>query len=241
MGKILLILIFIILASAPASFGLKVLGLNIDINSGLNLEWDPYLSYDTALAQYGEEYFNPDEIYNLTFSRMGVGAYIDAQYLRLGISYNFGLACALSQGASTETWEGETFQVQSADSNNTFGSFSSLDITLLGKFPFRINKSINIWPAAGIQYSILTSFTASDGSNLALTSQYNDMNDFYGLVGAGADYNLNNHIVITPSALFGFNWTPQTHSEPDPENTSVAYSGYKLIVCLSAGYRFGNN
>jgi len=126
----------------------------------------------------------------------------------------------MTQGGNNSYNENMIYSTVSlADSKGT-GTEASLGFSLLGKYPFTVNKKITWFPMLGIEYQIaLIQRRRPSGDfvynrSKGLLPEDRDKNDnpyplsvwnsFWIDVGAGLDYNLSNSLFLRGEALFGF-------------------------------------
>ncbi len=149
---------------------------------------------------------------------LGLGVLYDMYYLRLGVSY---------------TATGDRGQItsddDSIDGDAIDDTYSFLNITALGKYPIQAGR-IEVWPAAGVQYSLNLVAEDEDGNEM----EDAELSDAYLMLGGGFDYNIDNKLVLSPGLLFGLNLTPETVSDP-PSNHD--YFGYIVDLRVVVGYR----
>lgn len=176
--------------------------------------------------------FDPDNYITLVQNDtlLDFGVFVDAVYARLAISY----AMSLGGTQTSKLFEnGEEVDSISADSPDGY-SWTFLNIELLGKYPIPLG-SVNIWPTAGILYSMTISQdfngdgVADDLSDLAI-------NDLYVSAGCGLDVSVTNNIFVTGSALFSWNLTPNPSTEEMPPEITITW--YRIMAYLGMGYKF---
>jgi hypothetical protein len=126
----------------------------------------------------------------------------------------------LIQGGNNVYQENMIYSVASlADSKGT-GSETSLGFSLLGKYPFTINKKISWFPMFGIEYQIALMQKRHPDGDLVYDRSKGDLpedrdkddkpyplsawNSFRIDVGAGVDYHITNALFLRGELLFGF-------------------------------------
>jgi len=148
---------------------------------------------------------------------LAIGAFLDFTYLRLGFAYNMTLGGLKYLG------------VTMSDYSMTF-----LNLDLVGKYPFAIGPKASIWPAIGFLYSIALSLTYQ-GEEVSGADQFKkDMTDLYLKLGVGADFDVSENIVLTPSIFYGINLSPG----PNETISGITYSGSIFQINLGVGFKF---
>ena len=114
-------------------------------------------------------------------------------------------------------------------------SYTGLDISLLGKYPFALTEQFTLFPLLGIDYRHFVS-VKQNGTKL------NNAGDFSALwfkLGAGADYAFTEHIFARLGVLYGLRLANKF--EKDRAKLSSDFNtrlGHGLDVKLAVGYRF---
>ncbi|MBN2533944.1 MAG: hypothetical protein JXB88_13725 [Spirochaetales bacterium] len=165
-----------------------------------------------------------------TDTLFSAGAFVDAVYVRFSISYTMSLERTSRYRIVSGGEESESGTIES----DIGYSWTMLDITLLGKYPFPLG-SITLWPAAGILYSF-TIEQDFDGDGIGEDLSDMALNDFYLSAGCGADIPLMSDILITFSAFFNLNLTPATLADYDVPDEQTWF-GYQFIAFMSVGFK----
>ncbi|MDR1868659.1 MAG: hypothetical protein LBQ82_01590 [Treponema sp.] len=157
----------------------------------------------------------------------GVFIFLDATYAELSFGFFGG-----SGNSKTSMDVNSTFMTIPTVSLETNMSYMGLSIGFLGKYPFRINDKLSIFPLFGIDYQIMLSVKDEDGNEgissltnmlsiLSLAgvvdnetlsiisgsipdSKSGDFSALWFKFGAGADYSFNDKIYLRVEALYGF-------------------------------------
>ncbi|MBN2533946.1 MAG: hypothetical protein JXB88_13735 [Spirochaetales bacterium] len=159
---------------------------------------------------------------------LALGAFVDATYARLAISYAMSLG---RSGKDKQVLGGD----EESDTIETPDNYylNVLNIELLGKYPIKLG-SLVIWPAAGILYSMVLSVNA-DGDDEADDLSDMEVNDLYLAVGCGVDYSITANLYVTGCALFNYNLTPNPTKDDLPDEVSIF--SYILSFYLGVGYK----
>lgn len=171
---------------------------------------------------------------SLSDNILTVGAFFDATYARLGVSF----ARSLGASAGLKAVVGGS-TVTDTTSNSPSGYYVNMvDIRLLGKYPIDLASNIKLWPTAGVMYSMLLSMDMNgDGTADDLTNV--DMNDFYIVGGCGLDAFITEQLYFTAAALFNWNLTPiqvkDYTAPPSPQTESVTQWAFNAEVGI--GYK----
>jgi len=120
-------------------------------------------------------------------------------------------------------------------------SYTGLDISLLGKYPFTLSEHFTLFPLLGITYRHIIS-TKID----YFTFQNNGAGDYSALwfkLGAGADYAFTEHIFARLGVVYGIRLKNKMEKLWKTTNFTTAYTaetrlGHGLDVKLAVGYRF---
>lgn len=163
-----------------------------------------------------------------TFPTSGAGgfAFLDATFAELAIGFAGGGLTYKSEGPLGTT--------------ENKGSFTALDISLLGKYPFSAGRALRVFPLFGIDYRMILAAQRENGDN------YDDPGDFSALqvrFGGGLDYSLNKSLYIRGELLYGIRF--QSKYEADlkeklstPLTEVTAGLGHGPEVKIGIGYRF---
>jgi len=163
-----------------------------------------------------------------TDTMLAFGAFVDATYARLSLSYGMALG-----GSTKSTLVVAGDETESTDDRPDDYAVSVLNIDLLGKYPIKLG-SVVIWPAAGILYSMVLSMDADgDGEDDDLADTA--LNDLYLSLGCGVDFTISGNLFVTGCALFSLNLTPNPTQDDLPDEVSV--SGYIIGAYIGVGYK----
>lgn len=181
---------------------------DMDLRAGIETRYVPFFFTEEGdLAEINE-----------TNHQMDVGVFIDLTFLRFQAAYGF-LLSADNEGAPALVDDYDRQYV---------------DLQLLGKLPLLL-ADVSIWPAIGVAYNIVTRLnTDLDDDNDA--EDFGALNDFYIVAGLGADFEIAERFVITPSFTFGYNLTPNPNEEEPAED--VSFRQYRLAAGIGFGYSF---
>jgi opacity protein-like surface antigen len=140
--------------------------------------------------------------------------FVDAAWVELGIAIQGGTN-AWREGYSAKTEDGTVLANQPNEGTGTEAMFG---LSLLGKYPFRLNQGLSIFPLAGLEYHIalLEYRDPKVGPNYSRTNrtwEKDSNNNAYSLsawnslfidIGAGIDLNLRSRLFLRTELLYGF-------------------------------------
>ncbi|MDR0457308.1 MAG: outer membrane beta-barrel protein [Treponema sp.] len=161
----------------------------------------------------------------------GAFALFDATFVELSLGFSGGLGRFLT----------------GSDLERTDFSVMDLNISLLGKYPFKITESFSIFPLLGIDYQIMLSVKDEDGNDFKDPNGKDLSGDFSALwfkLGAGLDYSFTEQIYLRFSALYGIRLPNQIEkdmvdfAEQTPNVSANMLLGQGLTAKLAVGYRF---
>jgi opacity protein-like surface antigen len=120
--------------------------------------------------------------------------------------------------------------------NNNW-SYTGLDISLLGKYPFTLTEQFTLFPLLGIDYRHFVS-VKQNGTKLN-----RDYSALWFKLGVGADYAFTDHIFARLGVVYGLrlankfekDWVKAMTGIADTPETKL---GHGLDVKLAVGYRF---
>ncbi|MBN2440916.1 MAG: hypothetical protein JXJ04_06210 [Spirochaetales bacterium] len=209
--------IFFILLSTSLSIGVFA---QIDISAGIQAEG--------GLSCWTYRYVSDQEDYpemTLTDTLSGFGAFVDATYVRISLTYTMSLDVPFTDKAIIN---------QDTQFSPYNYSWTFLNLGLLGKYPISLG-SIVIWPAAGLLYHMtLSKDWDGDGETDDLIDTKFD--DLYVSLGCGADISVTKNLYVTLSILYHLNLSPLLPDfELFLEETFIRYviSGY-----IGVGWKF---
>jgi len=203
MKKQTIILTFLILLCTGSL--IQAQGFSMSAGGGLTLGNTFY----TAKA------LNSDGV-NFKRNEFGVGAFgfFDATYAELNIGYKFEFlkgSLDLNDGLETE------------------GSRRSLNIGILGKFPFGVG-SFDLYPLVGLQYTIVNYF--EDIS--VVYSNLSSRNALWIMAGGGGDFHLSDALFLRGQLLWGF----RMDTEQEKSNKNFDYFSHGPNIKIAIGYQF---
>jgi opacity protein-like surface antigen len=129
-------------------------------------------------------------------------AFIDATYAELGVAFVTGPAKFISESGGAVAGAGANISAKV----ELEGSFSAINISLLGKYPFSLGDSFTLFPLAGIDYQMFLSRKDPDGNEYKNKDGEESPGDFSSLwfkAGAGADFMLTENLFIRAEFLYG--------------------------------------
>jgi len=130
-------------------------------------------------------------------------------------------------------------------------SGTALNIGALGKYPIALGESMSLFPAVGIDYSLVLSATSKvggteekiDGSPEG-EAKAGDFSALWIKFGAGLDYNLTEKLFIRPTILYGIRLGNSNEDkevkdakDADPTGTYESLLGHGLTVKVNVGFR----
>jgi opacity protein-like surface antigen len=113
-------------------------------------------------------------------------------------------------------------------------SYTGLDISLLGKYPFTLTEQFTLFPLLGIDYRHFVSVKYKD-------TKLNNPGDWSALwfkFGAGADYAFTEHIFARLGVLYGIRLANKYEKDSVKAFGGDTLLGHGLDVKLAVGYRF---
>jgi opacity protein-like surface antigen len=189
-------------------------------------------------SDFGGGYtYKESSIYNnelkIPYAGGGGFAFFDATFAEL----SFGFFAAGGEAAEVRKYP------NGAINSATYRDFSytGLDISLLGKYPFTLTEQFTLFPLLGIDYRQILSI-----KNKASGTKRNDSGDWSALwfkLGVGADYAFTDHIFARLGVLYGLRlankWEKDGVNRLNPTYTDEKTRlGHGLDVKLAVGYRF---
>jgi opacity protein-like surface antigen len=109
-------------------------------------------------------------------------------------------------------------------------SYTGIDISLLGKYPFTLSEQFTLFPLLGIDYRHFVSWKM----NGVKRNNHGDYSALWFKLGVGADYAFTDHIFARLGVLYGIRLANKY--EKDASNDPRL--GHGLDVKLAVGYRF---
>lgn len=125
-------------------------------------------------------------------------------------------------------------------------SFMSLNIGLLGKYPFNIAHNMAIFPMLGLEYQIMLSAQNSDGIQYKNPKNKESPGDFSALwvkFGGGMDYFFNRNDYLRVEALYAVRFANQVENDMKNQYTPYAKDVKTLLgngptIKIGFGYKF---
>jgi hypothetical protein len=152
----------------------------------------------------------------------GVFAFVDATFVEAALGF--------SGGAAPYTY------ISSTDD----GSFTALDISLLGKWPFNFG-TFTVFPLLGIDYQIFLSENNAAGASY-INTDYN--NSLWFKAGVGVDYVLTEILYIRGEVLYGVRLSNKYEEDLKDYYISLGYTDVKILlghgptIKIGVGYKF---
>jgi hypothetical protein len=150
------------------------------------------------------------------------------------------LAVGFSTGSSTITIESP------GSSDNSKGTFSALDFSLLGQIPF-VFDTVSVFPLLGIDYQLVLSEKDSDGDEYKGPNDNGGPIDFSSLwinLGIGADLMIGDILYIRGEFLYGIRLQNKFESDIKDTFKASGFSDAKDILGhgpsakLAVGFKF---
>jgi len=134
---------------------------------------------------------------------------------------------------------GESAEGGSRDSER-MGSHLSMELSLLGKFPFAIGDSTTFFPLFGIGANIVLGLRDRDGNDLSDMVDVVDYSTFRLKLGVGTDFDITNAIFFRAQGLGWYGFAPTVvRDAADALGSGVsARGGFGGSVRLAIGFRF---
>jgi len=216
-----LALIFIVLLSMGTLFAEGTGGL---IGAGVFADYQ-MLMQGMSLSPMDESF---------TINSINFGVLVDATYAVLNVSYATSIGDPSGEIKVSGTKDQTQSDLLTAAMKGLVATY--IDVQLLGKYPINLG-SVTLAPAAGIDYMLNLGYT-QNGTDLKASLSDTDktkLNDIYIMVGAIADFNITQNMVIGLKALYGFNVTPDY---PGLYPSGIIFSGSKIDAGLRFVYKF---
>jgi hypothetical protein len=153
-------------------------------------------------------------------------------------------------GGKEEGAEMDYSYTENSTSKTMDFSFTSLNLGLLGKYPFKISEKLKIFPLLGFDYLIafLVTFESEKYDEPALWNQ------FWFKLGGGLDYELSKRFFFRIEALYGIRTTTNGEKLFAKNNTKIIQDrhgydtnitedtslGHGLTVRIAIGYKIKN-
>jgi opacity protein-like surface antigen len=191
-------------------------------------------------------------------NQFNYGAYLflDATWAEFSVGIQGGTGTYQEDMSADSSQEGTIF---GSDGKGT-GAEVMAGFTLLGKYPFRLNRQFTVFPLAGVAYHLalreyrdpekFKAYDRTDGiresDSKGNAYRLSAWNSFFIDIGAGLDFRLNSHLFLRTELLYAFRlMTPfeadalekvkKMTNAPDPKLSGLA-SGPTLRFAL--GYTF---
>jgi opacity protein-like surface antigen len=123
-------------------------------------------------------------------------------------------------------------------------SYTGLDISLLGKYPFALGEHVTLFPLLGMTYRHFTSVKINLPSTYKLPSKPGDLSALWFKLGGGVDYSFTEHIYARLGVLYGIRlknkWEKDlvNYLKATYDGNGETLLGHGLDVKLAVGYRF---
>jgi opacity protein-like surface antigen len=126
-------------------------------------------------------------------------------------------------------------------------TLTSLNIGLLGKYPFAINESLILFPLLGIDYQVVLAAKWNgrnfEGFSINEKGGPNDFNALWFQFGGGVDYSFTSNIFLRCEALYGIRLANKVENDmtdnwKGPGISVNTLLGHGLTVKLAVGWRF---
>jgi len=114
------------------------------------------------------------------------------------------------------------------------GSQLSLELSLLGKFPFDLG-AVTLFPLLGIGGNIVVSASDDDGNSI---DDPGDASTFRIKFGAGADFDINDNLFFRVQGLGWYGFPPSFASDLEDAFGGDAAGGFGGSLRLGIGFRF---
>jgi outer membrane protein W len=156
---------------------------------------------------------------------LGSSAYIflDAAYAELGIGFGYGMMSKVVKRSAAPITD-----------KPDFGDLWQLDLSVLGKYPFKLG-AFSPFPLLGVSYKcVLFSKEPITGS---MPYENKKFNQFGILAGIGFDHDLVNSLYLRAEALFHFRF-PMEFVIQNLQSDAFATFGYGGRIKVGIGYKF---
>ena len=207
----------------------------------------------TADGSFGGNAVNVEAIQEVNQFNFGAFIFLDATWAVLSVGIQYGL---------NNYMEDMVFDTASGLGMLTSGrgSETMLVLGLLGKYPFRLNEQLTIFPMAGLEYQIALAqyrepegrvrYNRTDGIRESDVNgnpyKLSVWNSLFVDIGAGLDFGLSSSLILRTELLYGFRLrTPYELDALNKTKTAVNAPNLKLggltsgpTLRVSAGWRF---
>ena len=179
-----------------------------ELSAGGGLMFDWSLNNGAKANILGTDYYM-----GYDFMTFGGFIFFDATYAEAALSFG---------STSADLAAGEIGDLWVIDSWNAL----SFNISLLGKYPFKLGSSFKLFPLVGFGYNMI--FKDSP-----------DFNQFGLLFGAGVDYNFQRweHLYIRAEALFSLRFAGKAQKDTSYAGASTTL-GMGPVIKVGVGYKF---
>jgi opacity protein-like surface antigen len=128
----------------------------------------------------------------------GLHAYFDASFVEVGIGLGFGTG----KWSGKLLLDGEEHYVEGWTNISTLDySFTTFEISMLGKYNVPVREGMEVFPAIGVEYSLC--ITADSDDKTDKKRDATDYSQFLIKLGVGYDYALSGNVYIRVLALYG--------------------------------------
>ena len=174
-------------------------------------------------SDFGGGVKNSTDVLKLPYAGGGGFAFFDATFAEL----SFGFFAA----------SGDWHRISNGNTTSKYDmSYTGLDISLLGKYPFTLTEQFTLFPLLGIDYR---RFVSLKRNGTKISDPPGDWSALWFKLGAGADYAFTEHIFARLGLLYGIRLANKF------EKDWAAYQpnrdtrlGHGLDVKLAVGYKF---
>jgi len=184
-------------------------------------------------ADYNYSGYNWTRSFGFPGVQYGINGFFDATFVEVGIGVGFGG----SKLKEEYLYEGEVY---SSEPYNVTGSFTTLGISVLGKYniPVPNREDMEFFPALGVEYQLcLAAGWGSAAGDALFKANHDNAGDFSQVIlkiGAGYDYKLSEKMFLRAVALYGLGF-PSTFSK---DFADKIYSGTYGVSGISGNEGF---
>jgi len=128
------------------------------------------------------------------------------------------------------------------------GSFTALDFSLVGKFPFALGGgNITVFPMLGIGYNVVLSSNDEDGNDMFEGNDEfsaTDLSTFRITLGGGADFDINQNLFFRATVLGYYRFAPSLFRDLVADEmrrygiSANYHGGFGATVRFAVGFRF---
>jgi hypothetical protein len=240
MGKKLLVLA-LAAAVAGGAFALEIPEIEFSAGGGILLDAGRIGGVRDE-ATFPEPYQAMSWDYPWATNHIGFGAFgfVDATFAELSVGFHFGSVSHTGGGGEN-------------GGGSMSGTFTALDLTLLGRFPFHIADGLAAFPLLGVGYNIVLSSNISNGETYSWENP-GEFGTFRIHLGGGVDFDLTDKLFIRGSLLGSYRFAPTVmRNDADEARRDAqaaiagiegasynvnARGGFGVKVRIGVGFRF---